>query len=79
MPRFPQVRTASIISCAVRLSLTCAMSRGAHGRASADGSIALFGGDLRHSCTSLLLAQGVSPKTGMATLRHSQISLTLDA
>jgi integrase len=34
--------------------------------------------DLRHSCATLLLAQGVSPRTVMATLGHSQISLTLD-
>lgn len=34
--------------------------------------------DLRHSCASLLLAQGISPRTIMETLGHSQISLTLN-
>ena len=34
--------------------------------------------DLRHCCASLLLAQGVSARTVMETLGHSQISLTLD-
>ncbi len=34
--------------------------------------------DLRHSCASLLLAQGVDPRTIMETLGHSQISLTLN-
>jgi integrase len=34
--------------------------------------------DLRHTCASLLLAQGVNPRVVMATLGHSQISLTLD-
>ena len=34
--------------------------------------------DLRHSCASLLLAQGVSPRVIMETLGHSQISLTMD-
>jgi integrase len=34
--------------------------------------------DLRHSCASLLLAQGVNPRTIMETLGHSQISLTLN-
>lgn len=34
--------------------------------------------DLRHSCASLLLAQGVSPRTVMETLGHSQISLTMN-
>jgi integrase len=34
--------------------------------------------DLRHSCASLLLAQGVSPRTIMETLGHSQIGLTLN-
>jgi integrase len=33
--------------------------------------------DLRHSCATLLLAQGVSPRAVMETLGHSQISLTL--
>jgi site-specific recombinase XerD len=35
-------------------------------------------GDLRHSCASLLLAEGVHPRVVMETLGHSQISLTLD-
>lgn len=34
--------------------------------------------DLRHCCSSLLLAQGVSPRTVMEILRHSQISLTMN-
>jgi integrase len=34
--------------------------------------------DLRHSCASLLLAQGVSPRTIMETLGHSQVGLTLN-
>jgi integrase len=34
--------------------------------------------DLRHSCASLLLAQGVDPRTIMEILGHSQISLTMN-
>ncbi|MCL5736933.1 MAG: site-specific integrase [Actinobacteria bacterium] len=34
--------------------------------------------DLRHCCASLLLTQGVSPRTVMETLGHSQISLTMN-
>ena len=34
--------------------------------------------DLRHSCATLLLAQGVDPRTIMQTLGHSQVSLTLN-
>jgi len=34
--------------------------------------------DLRHSCATLLLAQGVNPRVVMDTLGHSQISLTLN-
>jgi integrase len=34
--------------------------------------------DLRHTATTLLLAQGVHPRLVMETLGHSQISLTLD-
>ena len=34
--------------------------------------------DLRHSCATLLLAQGVSPRVVMETLGHSQISLTMN-
>ena len=34
--------------------------------------------DLRHTAASLLLAQGVDPRTIMETLGHSQISLTLN-
>jgi len=34
--------------------------------------------DLRHTCATLLLAQGVHPKVVEETLGHSQISLTLD-
>ena len=34
--------------------------------------------DMRHTCASLLLAQGVQPRVVMETLGHSQIGLTLD-
>jgi integrase len=34
--------------------------------------------DLRHACASLLLAQGVDPRTIMATLGHSTIGQTMD-
>jgi len=34
--------------------------------------------DLRHSCASLLLAQGISPRVVMETLGHSRISVTMD-
>lgn len=34
--------------------------------------------DLRHSCASLLLAQGVAPRVVMETLGHSRIAITLD-
>jgi hypothetical protein len=34
--------------------------------------------DLRHTCASLLLVQGLHPRVVMETLGHSQISLTLD-
>ena len=34
--------------------------------------------DLRHSCASLLLAQGVSPRVVMDVLGHSQLSITMD-
>jgi len=34
--------------------------------------------DLRHTCASLLLAQGVHPRVVMETLGHSQIKLTMD-
>ena len=34
--------------------------------------------DLRHTCASLLLAQGVHPRVVMEILGHSQISLTMD-
>ena len=34
--------------------------------------------DLRHSCASFLLAQGVSPRVVMEILGHSQISLTMN-
>lgn len=34
--------------------------------------------DLRHSCASLLLAQGVHPKVVQEILGHSQIGMTLD-
>jgi len=34
--------------------------------------------DLRHSCATFLLAQGVNPRVAMEILGHSQISLTLN-
>ena len=34
--------------------------------------------DLRHTCASLLLAQGVHPRVVMETLGHSQIGLTMN-
>jgi integrase len=34
--------------------------------------------DLRHSCTTLLLAQGVHPKLAQETLGHSTYQLTMD-
>ncbi len=34
--------------------------------------------DLRHSCASLLLAEGVSARVVMETLGHSRISVTMD-
>jgi integrase len=34
--------------------------------------------DLRHTAATLLLAQGLDPRTIMETLGHSQISLTLN-
>lgn len=34
--------------------------------------------DLRHTCASLLLAQGVGARTIMETLGHSTITMTLD-
>jgi integrase len=34
--------------------------------------------DLRHSCASLLLVQGVPARVVMETLGHSNISITMD-
>ena len=34
--------------------------------------------DLRHTCASFLLVQGVSPRVVMEILGHSQIALTLN-
>jgi integrase len=34
--------------------------------------------DLRHSCATLLLVQGVAPRVVMEILGHSQISLTMN-
>lgn len=34
--------------------------------------------DLRHTCATLLLVQGVHPRVVMDLLGHSQISLTMD-
>ena len=33
--------------------------------------------DLRHTCASLLLAQGVTPRVVMEVLGHSQLSITM--
>ena len=34
--------------------------------------------DLRHSCATLLLVQGVSPRVVMDILGHSEIAMTMD-
>jgi integrase len=34
--------------------------------------------DLRHTCATLLLAQGIHPRVVMENLGHSQISLTMN-
>jgi integrase len=34
--------------------------------------------DLRHSCATFLIAQGVNPRVVMEILGHSQISVTLN-
>jgi integrase len=34
--------------------------------------------DLRHTCASLLLVQGIHPRVVMEILGHSQISLTMN-
>lgn len=34
--------------------------------------------DLRHTCASLLLAQGVPPRVVMEVLGHSQLAITMD-
>ncbi len=34
--------------------------------------------DLRHTCATLLIAQGAHPRIVMETLGHSQISITMD-
>lgn len=34
--------------------------------------------DLRHTCASLLLAQGVSPRVVMEVLGHSQLGITMN-
>jgi len=34
--------------------------------------------DLRHTCASLLLAQGVAPRVVMEVLGHSQLAMTTD-
>ncbi len=34
--------------------------------------------DLRHTCATLLIAQGVHPRVVMEILGHSQISLTMN-
>ena len=34
--------------------------------------------DMRHTCASLLIAQGVHPRVVMDILGHSQISLTMN-
>jgi integrase len=35
--------------------------------------------DLRHSCATLLLVQGVSPRVVMEVLGHSEIAVTMNA
>jgi integrase len=35
--------------------------------------------DLRHSCATLLLVQGMSPRVVMDFLGHSEIALTMNA
>jgi integrase len=35
--------------------------------------------DLRHSCATLLLVQGISPRVVMEVLGHSEIALTMNA
>ena len=50
-----------------------------HDRRSATGhAVAQRHVDLRHTCATLLLAQGVHPKVVQEILGHSQISLTMD-
>ena len=34
--------------------------------------------DLRHTCATLLIAQGAHPRVVMETLGHSQVSITMD-
>ena len=34
--------------------------------------------DLRHSCATLLLVQGVSPRVVMEVLGHSEVGMTLN-
>ena len=51
------------------------------GGSSVDGgpaAEALREDDLRHTCASLLLAQGVPPRVVMDVLGHSQIAITTD-
>jgi integrase len=46
------------------------------GKAGIPSSTRLY--DLRHTCATLLIAQGVHPRVVMETLRHSQYKLTMD-
>lgn len=54
------------------------VSREFHGLLYAAGLPSIRFHDLRHTAATLLLAQGVDPRTIMETLGHSQISLTLN-
>ncbi|MCL6597632.1 MAG: tyrosine-type recombinase/integrase [Alicyclobacillus macrosporangiidus] len=44
--------------------------------ANIEGNVRLY--DLRHTCATLLMANGVSPKVVQERLGHSDISLTLN-
>ena len=54
------------------------VSRQFHRNLTAAGLPSIRFHDLRHTAASLLLAQGVEPRTIMEILGHSQVSLTLD-
>jgi integrase len=56
----------------IRAALDARIFRAAEGRRAAGGRFH----DLRHTAATLLLAQGLDPRTIMGTPGHSQISLT---